>query len=107
MLVFLIQTIERLIFQASPELQTRQGRQTMDDAKQVRGLTGGWNADVEIPRIVRPWPTNDTFNGARLLLGNIDNRIAWLAERELRAHPTVLQRRAELLEQIARLETAS
>ena len=70
----------------------------MDDAKQVRAFTAGWNADAEIPRIARPWPTDDTFNGARLLLGNIDNRIAWLAGRGLRPHPTVLQNRAALLE---------
>ena len=79
----------------------------MDDAKQDRALTAGLNADVQIPRIARPWPTDDTFNGARLLLGNIDNRIAWLAERGSRSHPTVLQRRAELLEKISRLKTAA
>ncbi len=79
----------------------------MDDAKQNRALTAGLNADVQIPRIARPWPTDDTFNGARLLLGNIDNRIAWLAERGLRPHPIVLQNRAELLEKIARLEAAA
>lgn len=50
---------------------------------------------------------DDTFNGARLLLGNIDNRIAWLAERGLRPHPTVLESRAALLEKIARLEAVA
>ena len=61
-------------------------------------LTAGWSGmdDVEIPSFVRPWPTTDTPQGARLLLGNIDRRIEWLAERGLRPHPNVIERRAEV-----------
>lgn len=62
----------------------------------VRGMCWPGMDDVEIPPFVRPWPTTDTPQGARLLLGNIDNRIAWLAERGLRPHPNVIERRAEV-----------
>ena len=60
--------------------------------------------DVPIPSIARPYPTDDTLKGARLVLGNIDRRIAWLAERGLRPHPNVQERRTEVLEKIVQFE---
>lgn len=68
----------------------------------IASLTGPGFDDVEIPSFVRPWPTTDTPQEARLLLGNIDNRIEWLAERGLRAHPNVLARREEVAAIVAR-----
>lgn len=68
------------------------------EEQSVPSLTAGWSGmdDVEIPSILRRWPTTDTPREAVILLANIDNRIAWLAERGLRAHPNVLERRAEV-----------
>ena len=41
------------------------------------------------------------------LLASLDRRMAWLAERGLRPHPNVLERRAELLGKIAQFESGS
>lgn len=49
-----------------------------------------------LPPFPRHWPTTDTPREAVILLANIDNRIAWLAERGLSPHPNVLERRAEV-----------
>jgi hypothetical protein len=72
----------------------------------IPSLTGLGFGDAVIPSFVRPWPTTDTPQGARLLLGNIDNRIAWLAERGLRAHPNVLARREEVAAIVAKFDEA-
>lgn len=72
----------------------------------INSLTGPGFDDVVIPSFVRPWPTTDTPQRARLLLGNIDNRIAWLAERGLRAHPNILARREEVAAIVAKFYEA-
>ncbi|MGV0983396.1 MAG: hypothetical protein ACOYB2_02505 [Limnohabitans sp.] len=68
------------------------------EEQSVPSLTAGWSGidDVEIPSILRRWPTTDTPAEAVILLANIDNRTAWLAERGLWPHPDVIQRRAEV-----------
>ena len=55
--------------------------------------------------IARPWPKDDTLEGTRLVLHNIDNRISWLAARDLRPHINVLNRRNETLEKITQFES--
>ncbi len=68
------------------------------EEQSVPSLTAGWSGmdDVEIPSPLRRWPTTDTPREAVILLANIDNRIAWLAERGLSPHPNVIERRAEV-----------
>lgn len=61
--------------------------------------------NAPIPSISRPWPKDDTLEGARLVLHNIDNRITWLTERDLRPHINVLNRRNEAQEKIAQFES--
>ena len=77
----------------------------MTDFGHIRSLTDGLTDDVEIPsflpaRILKP----ESHEGLRQRLEVVDRRIAWLAERGLRPHPNVLERRSELLEKIARYE---
>jgi hypothetical protein len=61
--------------------------------------------NAPIPSISRPWPKDDTLEGARLVLHNIDNRITWLGARDLRPHINVLNRRNEVLEKVAQFES--
>lgn len=72
--------------------------QEVDEQNNVHGLTTGWSGadDLVIPSILRRWPTTDTPSEAVILQANIDNRIAWQAERGLRPHPNVIERRAEV-----------
>lgn len=67
--------------------------------------TSKWPDNALIPSISRPWPKDDTLESARLLLHNIDNRISWLAARDLRPHINVLNRRNETLEKITQFES--
>jgi hypothetical protein len=60
--------------------------------------------NAPIQSISRPWPMDDTLEGARLVLHNIDNRINRLAARGLRPNINVLIRRNEVLEKIAKFE---
>lgn len=63
----------------------------------IQSLTGAANFDSNSPPpFPRRWPTTDTPREAVILLANIDNRIAWLAESGLRPHPNVIERRAEV-----------
>lgn len=80
-----------------------EGQAAMKDDS-IMPLTGPGFDDTVIPSFVRPWPTTDTPQEARLLLGSIDRRIEWLAERGLRAHPNVLARREEVAAIVARFE---
>lgn len=68
------------------------------EGQSVPSLTADWSGmdDVEIPSFQRPRPTPQTPESARHVLRDIDNRIAWLAERGLRPHPNVIERRAEV-----------
>jgi hypothetical protein len=60
--------------------------------------------NAPIPSISRPWPKDDTLEGARLVLHNIDNRINWLAALGLSPNINVLNRRNEVLEKVAQFE---
>lgn len=51
----------------------------------------------EIPPPLRK-PADDSREMAELVINGIDRNIAWLAERGLRPHPTVIERRAEYLQ---------
>lgn len=62
-----------------------------------QSLTDAADFDSNLPPpFLRLWPTTDTLREAVILLANIDNRIAWLAERGLRPHLNVIERRAEV-----------
>jgi len=50
--------------------------------------------DFEIPPPLRK-PDDDSQEMAELVINGIDSNIAWLAERGLRPHPTVIERRAK------------
>lgn len=80
----------------------------MNDDKPVRSLTEWLTDEVEIPsflpaRFLKP----ESHEGLRQRLGVVDRRMAWLAERGLRPHPNVLERRAELLGKIAQFEAGA
>ena len=74
----------------------------------IEGMTCAADFDSKPPpSFVRRLPEDDTLEGARFWLASTDRRIAWLAQRGLRPHPNVIERRAELLEKIARFERDS
>lgn len=61
----------------------------------------------EIPAFLRRWPSDECLQEAHILLRNIDNRIQGLAARGLHPHHRVLERRAVLLEKIARFKATN
>lgn len=75
----------------------------MNDANNE--CTGKWPDNAPIPSISRPWPKDDTLEGARLALHNINKRISWLAARDLKPHINVLNRRSEALVKIVQFES--
>lgn len=80
----------------------------MNDDKPERSLTEWLTDEVEIPsflpaRFLKP----ESHEGLRQRLAVVDRRMAWLAERGLRPHPNVLERRAELLGKIAQFEAGA
>lgn len=80
----------------------------MNDDKPVRYLTEWLTDEVEIPsflpaRFLKP----ESHEGLRQMLEVVDRRVAWLAERGLRPHPDVLERRAELRGKIAQFEAGA
>ena len=50
--------------------------------------------DFEIPPLLRK-PPEESREWAEKVVDGIDARIAWLAARGLRPHPTMIERRAE------------
>ena len=84
------------------KVASAQESQELNEAKNTFILN--FPDQIPIRKIARLWPTDDTLEGARLVLKNIDNRITWLAARDLRPHFNVLNRRNEVMEKIARHE---
>lgn len=80
----------------------KEAMMTGNDYPTWRGLIGPEFDDTPIPSFLRPRPTTDTPEGVRLVLETIDNRIEWLAQRGLWAHPDVLARREEVAAIVAR-----
>lgn len=80
----------------------------MNDDKPVHALTEWLTDEAEIPSFLPARFLNpESHEGLRQRLDVVDRRMAWLAERGLRPHPNVLERRAELLGKIAQFEAGA
>lgn len=74
----------------------------------IEGMTGAADFGDNPPRpFLRKSTSADTLESTKFRLASLDRRIAWLAERGLRPHPTVLKHRADLLGKIAQFESSA